>query len=150
LYRMGLLHPFLLLTVSIFTAPAPPSGYAYAPDPKVPAKLKVHFSVAPVDAPCTFRPVCHFAIHELSMRLGLITVSSLIKLDWVVAIGPKTTTNDPECAPCYDWAVVSDSLKVSRNGPSSPLRKRFFTPRSPCHCRPPVSHALPPCVSPML
>ena len=42
----------------------PRAGYAYAPDPKVPAKLKVHFSVAPVDAPCTLvwagpRLECH-------------------------------------------------------------------------------------------
>lgn len=72
--------------------------------------------------------------HELSL-VGLITASSPPQTDWVVAIGPKTTTNDPECSPCYDWAVVSDGLKVSREWRLNPLPKRI-TPRSPCHCCP--------------
>eukprot|EP00045_Choanoeca_perplexa_P001247 m.18549 g.18549 ORF g.18549 m.18549 type:complete len:191 (+) comp10827_c0_seq1:143-715(+) len=58
-------------------------GYAYAPDATVPAKLKVHFDVAPVDADY-----------------------------WVVAVGPRTTSS-AVCEPCYDWAVVSDPTKLS-------------------------------------
>eukprot|EP00730_Choanoeca_flexa_P010279 TRINITY_DN17353_c0_g1_i1.p1 TRINITY_DN17353_c0_g1~~TRINITY_DN17353_c0_g1_i1.p1 ORF type:complete len:192 (+),score=44.15 TRINITY_DN17353_c0_g1_i1:25-600(+) len=59
------------------------NGYAYVPDASTPAKLKVHFDVAPVDADY-----------------------------WVVAIGPRNTTS-AVCSPCYDWAVVSDPTKLS-------------------------------------
>jgi len=59
------------------------TGYAYIPDKKVAAKLKVHFDVAPVDADY-----------------------------WVVAVGPRTTMIR-ECAPCYDWAIVTDEFKLS-------------------------------------
>eukprot|EP01147_Barroeca_monosierra_P001674 gene1674-4799_t len=60
------------------------TGYAYIPDPKVPAKLKVHFSVAPVDAPY-----------------------------WVVSVGPRVYTGSSICDPCYDYAVVSDGAQIS-------------------------------------
>ena len=33
-------------------------------------------------------------------------------VDWVVAVGPRTT-NSAVCNPCYDWAVVSDPTKLS-------------------------------------
>jgi hypothetical protein len=33
--------------------------------------------------------------------------------DWIVDIGPQTFTSDPHCAPCYEYAVVSDSRQLS-------------------------------------
>lgn len=60
------------------------TGYAYAPNPNVPAKLKVHFDVAPIDGPY-----------------------------WIVDVGPRVQTGDARCDPCYDYAVVTDEAEIS-------------------------------------
>ncbi|EGD83177.1 hypothetical protein PTSG_03808 [Salpingoeca rosetta] len=69
------------------SATGPPGnikGYAYAPNPSIPAKLKVHFDVAPIDGPY-----------------------------WIVAVGPRVPTGNAICDPCYDYAIVTDEAKIS-------------------------------------
>ena len=91
----------------------PHSGYAYLPDPKVPAKLKVHFDVAPVDGPCaSLAPLPRVSPALEDCSFLTFPCPPPQPSDWVVAVGPRTFA-DPECAPCYDWAVVSDGFQVS-------------------------------------
>jgi apolipoprotein D and lipocalin family protein len=96
------------------------NGYAYNPDPSVPAKLKVHFDVAPVDAPCTVpllaRPfhckMGHCNARSAMVRCHVPCDDCGICVDWVVAIGPQDYPGQVDCAPCYEWAVVSDETTV--------------------------------------
>ena len=43
--------------------------------------------------------------------IGLFSCASTS--DWIFGLGPQTSFDDPLCAPCYEYALISDASNVS-------------------------------------